>query len=229
MVVRDPEVKRTRTNKIVAQVTIAAKNVQIGGQDVDADKNKWQTAVFWGNDALKAAELKKGAEVRMFGEHVVREFEGKDAKMRLSSEIHKPTLELLSPAKEREPGTPIDVTGTVVRSPELKMTGDGQLYTHVSIAATAIKRAGEDLDVAVNKWQKGVFWGAEAKSLAGDLKRGDKVSLFGEAVTREYQTNGETKSGTEIHRGKLEVLERAANPQEPRRQASRAAETDLGR
>jgi single stranded DNA-binding protein len=98
-VTEDPQLRETRDGKLVARLNVATKSAERNGQQVPGER--WYTAVFWGQAAEDCvARTKKGTEVQVTGELVVREYEGKDGGgRRLSPEIHRPTLEV--PGREK--------------------------------------------------------------------------------------------------------------------------------
>jgi single-stranded DNA-binding protein len=242
--VRDPEVKTVGKFKTpVAQLTVAADEIYVNGQRVErTDQTKWQTAVFWRGDAAaveqesKQGELKQGAIVRLEGKRVERPW-GKEGQERVSHEIHEMSreepvrLSVLEPAKERHPGNKIELEGVVKFDPQLQRTEGGKYVLRVPLEATEVRINGAEVDAKANQKQTAIFWEDKALELERTLKRGDKVVLKeGELVTREWD-DGEGKRGaaSEIHRAKLEVLERG-KAQEPAKQGRQARkETELER
>ena len=67
-VTRDPELSTTPKGKIYTRINVAADEVTIGGNKVNASENKYQSVVFWGVDAVdKVKEVKQGAQVAVHG------------------------------------------------------------------------------------------------------------------------------------------------------------------
>jgi single stranded DNA-binding protein len=95
-VVKDPELRTTANGKLVARISIAADEVKLNGESIDAQANKWQTAVFWGDKARQLGEtVKKGMPVRISGELVARSYTGQDGATKSAVEIHRAFLEVL--------------------------------------------------------------------------------------------------------------------------------------
>jgi single-strand DNA-binding protein len=227
-VVRDPELRTTSSGNVLTRVTIAADEVMHDGEKVDAKQNKWQTAVFWGQDAKDYAQnIKKGAQVRLVGDLVRREYTDKDGERRSTAEIQRGRL-VVEPAKERVTGPRIEAKGTVVRDPELKTTSNGKAFARITVAADELTRDGQALDPKENKWQNAVFWGKEAEQYARSVKKGSGVRLCGELVQREYtDSNGAKRISNEIHRGTLEMLDLTKNVSPDR--AGQAQQAEMSR
>jgi single-strand DNA-binding protein len=227
-VVRDPECRRTSNNRWLTRVTVAADEVSRNGERIDPEKNKWQVAVFWGKEAEEVAQsIKKGALVRISGEEVSRQYEGNDGKMKETTELTAATVERLEPHMQ--------VTGNLVRDPELKAVGrQNSPMLRISVAADEVKREGELLDPSQNKFHTAIFWGEQAVQYAKGLNKGARVELEGDLVTREYEKDGIKKTAFEIHRGSLKVLDRGkgmplpAGPSPERSGGGRAAGKDAG-
>lgn len=233
IVVGDPELKRTPKGRILTKLTIAASEVARDGQQLDPEQNKWQTAVFWGLEAVDVAEkVKKGTEVRLAGDLVPREFTDKEGNQRTVSEIRNGSFEVLNPPKERQPGTPVELTGVVERDPDLLMTQSGKVLTRVTVGVTDVQKGNDHLAAGTDR-VTAVFWEKTAKEFAQNLKKGTQVSLAGELVKREYQDkDGTTRTANEIPKGTLEVLDRGKTNPQGKGEAGRAGrvrEVDLSR
>jgi single-strand DNA-binding protein len=93
-VARDPEVSYTQAGKPFTRVSIAADRVTRGNEALNPDENKWHSAICWGDKALAAAEsYKKGMDVRVSGEQRIAQYEGRDGRQHISSELHMPKIE----------------------------------------------------------------------------------------------------------------------------------------
>jgi single-strand DNA-binding protein len=101
--------------------------------------------------------------------------------------------------------TLLPIRGRLTADPELKFTPSGAAVVNFKVASNASK-----LDRQTNEWkdQPTKFWRCEAwnqgklaraENIANMLKKGDAVILYGELVTREYETKeGEKRSADEI-------------------------------
>jgi single-strand DNA-binding protein len=210
-VTRDPEMKTTASGKAFMRMSVAADEVARDGESLDPKTNKWHTVLAWGDDN----EVRKGDQVRVVGQHVMRGYEDKGGVQKVASEIHNATVEVLERGKAYD-GVPIEAAGTVVRDPELKNTISGKVLTRITIAASEVKLDGEDVDAEANKWQTAVFWDQQAEEYARTVKKGTELRFTGEFVTREYtDQQGRTKTAGEIRRASLEVVTRAKGESEP--------------
>jgi single-strand DNA-binding protein len=226
-VAREPEVRTTSQGKMFLRVTLAADDVVRGGERLEPEANKWHTVLVWGTDVV----VGKGDRVFVTGQHVAREYTDKQGNPRVESEIHNAAVDVLERGKPAE-RTTIEVTGNVVRDPELKTTATGKLRTTVSIAANEVKVDGQEIDAAANKWHTAVFWGDQAQEHAAALKKGAPVRVSGDLVIREFEgRDGEMKKAAEIQRGTLEVLgpAKTATERDAARQQTTARDEELSR
>lgn len=104
---RDPELRTTTSGDPIVRISIAADEVKKEGVPLDPEENKWHTAVFFGAQAERYAELKKGAYVQLTGDLVTREYEGKDGSMKTSQEIQRGGLEVVQRENQRGKGGPL--------------------------------------------------------------------------------------------------------------------------
>jgi single-strand DNA-binding protein len=210
-VVRDPEFKETSNGKTFARVTVAADEVTLNGERLDAKEgnNKWQTAVFWEKDAQTIAEtVRKGDKVKVTGNAVEREYQDRSGATKKSVELHKATIETLE--KRQALGPSVEAVGNLVRDPEVKHTPNGKTFARLTVAADEVKIDGKAVDPEKHKWQTAIVWDRDAERAASALKKGASVRLTGEQITREYENKeGQKKSSQELHRANFEVLERA--------------------
>jgi single-stranded DNA-binding protein len=219
-VTNEPKVNSTDKGKLYTRITIAADTVSIDGRPVKAEDHKWQTAVFWGVDAVdRVNEVRQGAVVSIEGDHKVRQVEGReDGKMREFSEIHHGALQIEKQPRERVAGVPVELKGEVLYDPELKgMAGrPGQFYTVVTVRP-------ENTEDKV----RAPFFGDEAVAIARSVRKGAEVSLKGELVQREYtNAKGVQTTGMELQKAEVRL------PQKDRtgeRGTRREAEAELGR
>lgn len=206
-VTRDPELSRTERGKLYTRVNIAADQVSIGDAKVSARENRFHSVVYWGVDAVdKVDQLKAGAEVSASGEHVLRQFEGQDGTMKVSSEIHRPQLTLEKAPRERLPGVPVEMKGEVLYDPELRLSGRQAFYTTVTIRPD---NGGDKV--------RAVFFGDDAANFARSLRKGAQVEVKGELVEKEYTNReGVQTKALEIQKASLQTLERNRSAERPR-------------
>ena len=205
-ITRDAAVSRTEKGKLFTRLNIAADEVTIGGRKVSAEEHKWQTAVFWGVDAVDKGDLKKGTQVSLEGDRVLRPVEGHDKEMRTFSEIHHGDLKIEKLPRERPQGVPVNMTGEVLYDPELKATPRNSYYTLVTI------RPQDSSDKV-----RAVFYGAEAMEHARTVRRGAQVQISGQLVEQEYTNprDGAQTKGYEIHKGELQLLDKQRATERP--------------
>jgi single-strand DNA-binding protein len=227
-VVRDPELRRTPKGKLVAEVTIAADEVMLDGVKLDAGEHKWQTGVFWGADATEVVEkAKQGAKVLLSGERKVREYQ-KDGETRTNAEIHRGTLEVLAPPREK--GKPIELKGVVINSPELMQTKSGKFFTRVTVEPTVLRVDGQERDPKTNGPETAVFWDKDATEYARTVKKGMEVAIAGQLTSREYTDRaGEAKTASEIQKASLGVLDRSKDGNGARSTRKQGQELEQGR
>jgi single-strand DNA-binding protein len=210
-VTRDPEMKTTASGKTFMRMSVAADEVARDGESLDPKTNKWHTVLAWSNEN----EVRKGDQVRVAGQHVMRGYEDQAGTQKVASEIHNATVEVLQRGRASD-GIPIEAAGTVVRDPELKTTDSGKVLTRITIVASEVKMDGKAVDAEANKWQTAVFWDQEAEDYARTVKKGAELRFTGEFVTREYtDREGTTRTAGEIRRASLEVVTRAKGEPEP--------------
>lgn len=101
--------------------------------------------------------------------------------------------------------TYVTINGTMVADPEVRFTPSGGAVANFRVAVNARK-----FDKQTNEWKKQPpkFWSCNAwnqgkallaENVAEALKKGDTVLVYGELVTREYETKeGEKRSVDEI-------------------------------
>src|SRR5688572_3734846 len=104
-VTRDPELSTTPKGKIYTRINVAVDEVTIADRKMNPDEHKYQSLVFWGVDAVdKVAAVKKGAQVAVSGDRVVRQVEGRDGQMRVFSEIQRGALKIEKQPREKVQG-----------------------------------------------------------------------------------------------------------------------------
>ena len=206
-VTRDPELSRTERGKLYTRINIAADQVSIGDVKVSAQENRFHSVVYWGVDAVdKVDQLKAGAEVSASGEHVLRQFEGLDGTMKVSSEIHRPELTLEKAPREKVQGVPIEMKGEVLYMPELRATARQSFYTTITIRPD---NGGEMVRAA--------FFGDDAVKFARSLQKGAQVEVKGELVEKEYTNRqGVQTKALEIQKASMRTLEQARGAERPR-------------
>ena len=103
--VKEPDIRYTTSGKCVANLTIVTKYEQ---------HSEFHRVVAWENLAEKAAELKKGAFVKVVGRLATRSWEDKQTgQKKYMTEIV--AFQLVIPAEEPEPLTPdASKSGTAV-------------------------------------------------------------------------------------------------------------------
>lgn len=94
----------------------------------------------------------------------------------------------------------IEITGNLVRDPELRFTSGGHAVCNFTVAVTPRKRAGD------GSWEDGdpqfwdvVTWRNLAENCAESLMRGDPVTVIGSVNFREW----EDKQGDKRHQHEI--------------------------
>ena len=96
----------------------------------------------------------------------------------------------------------VTVTGNLGRDPEVRYTNAGTAVSELNIAATHStkdKQTGQWSDVGVPLWLRATFWEDQAEHLANVLRKGDRVTVEGILVRKEFQKrDGTTGEGLEL-------------------------------
>jgi single-stranded DNA-binding protein len=220
-VTRDPELNTTPKGKIYTRINVAADEVTIDGNKMDASENKYQSVLFWGIEAVdRVKEVKQGAQVAVTGQHVVRQAEGRDGQMRVFSEVHRGSLIVEKQPRERVKGVSVEIKGEVLYDPELKAVpgSTGKFYTVVTIRP---ENGGEKVRAA--------FFGDEALDLARLVRKGAQVLVRGEMVEREYKNrDGLPAKSLELQKADMRVLESGLSTG-PKTTGVRQVDEGLGR
>jgi len=136
-VAQKPELNRTSTGKVFTRINVAADEVSVDGQKIDAKENKWHSVVFWSADAVDmSTNVKQGPQVAVNGQQVIRQAESRvNGEMKTFSEIHRAQLTIEKEPKPRAKGVDVEMKGEVLYDPELKASANGKYYTTVTIRA----------------------------------------------------------------------------------------------
>jgi single-stranded DNA-binding protein len=192
---RDTTITRLDDNSIVAHVDVKPAQVLVNGVEVAPAEGRQFRASFWGAKAVQVEDtLKAGAVVELSGAHEVRSYRGQDGQTRTVSQI-KNSKEFPLQHSVISPAERIALTGSIVFQPELKQSDTGTFYTQVTV---------EPDDKSLPR-QGVTFYDQGAKKAALELNRGDRLSLEGRPMQREW--NGKTYH--EVRSPKYEVIERA--------------------
>lgn len=82
---QEPDLKKTKTNKMICKLSVAVKNIS-GGVD-------WKNVAVWGRQAeICEAQLRKGSEVFVRGRNKISEYTNKDGEIKQYSEINADLL-----------------------------------------------------------------------------------------------------------------------------------------
>jgi len=90
------------------------------------------------------------------------------------------------------------ICGHLGRDAEAKSFGDGRQVVNLSVATTEKwrdKQSGEMREAT--EWHRVAIFGPAAE-YAGDLRKGDKVTVIGSIKTRSWDQDGTTRYSTEI-------------------------------
>jgi len=114
-------------------------------------------------------------------------------------------------------------TGTIGKDAEVRVLGSGQSVLSVNVA----NNVGYG-DKQVTMWVQVSIWGKRAEgSLVDFLKKGQAVFVSGELVTKEYESNGQTKTSLTLNANILDLVGKKASSDQPTpRPATPAAKTD---
>ena len=215
-VVRHPQPRTVRGNKIVAELLVAADEISKDGVELpkpEVEAIKWQTVVLWGGEAHRApATYKAGTEITVTGKSTERQWQGKDG-MRVDRLVEEPSIVI---NKESDRGTPVEFEGHVTRTPELQQSQtSGKLFARVTVE-------GPDLGQGSNRISV-VQWEERAEQAERTLEPGDKVHVKGELVARPYEKDGEQRTWHEVQRADITVLEKGRDRPEGQGIAGAAA------
>jgi single-strand DNA-binding protein len=98
----------------------------------------------------------------------------------------------------------ITITGRLTEDPQLRFTPSGAAVANFTVAFNPRK-----FDKLTNEWKDGVsqFWRCNAwnagkltlaEHVAGVLRKGDNVIVFGTLEAREYEKDGQKRTVTEV-------------------------------
>ena len=96
--------------------------------------------------------------------------------------------------------TPLTIVGNLVEDPILRFTGQGAAVANLTIASTP-----RTFDKNTNEWKDGEtlflrcsIWREAAENVAESLKKGMRVVASGRLVQRNWEQDGQKRSGVEM-------------------------------
>lgn len=96
--------------------------------------------------------------------------------------------------------TPLTIVGNLVEDPILRFTGQGAAVANLTIASTP-----RTFDKNANEWKDGEtlfmrcsIWREAAENVAESLKKGQRVIASGRLVQRNWEQDGQKRSGVEL-------------------------------
>ena len=96
--------------------------------------------------------------------------------------------------------TPLTIIGNLVADPELRFTPSGAAVANLTIASTP-----RTFDKNTNEWKDGEtlflrcsIWREAAENVAESLKKGQRVIASGRLVQRNWEQDGQKRSGVEL-------------------------------
>lgn len=87
----------------------------------------------------------------------------------------------------------VHIVGCLGRDPDVKFTGNGTAYCHLSVATT-YRPEGKP---AVTEWHRVTGWREIAERM-GNLRKGSRISLHGRLHYSSYEKEGRKMYATEI-------------------------------
>ena len=85
--VRDPEIRSTKTGKMVAQFTVATNDSYTTGDGEVKERTSYIPVVAWGRMAEGLQGVKKGANVCVEGRYTSRSYETPDGTKKYATEV----------------------------------------------------------------------------------------------------------------------------------------------
>lgn len=207
----DPQIRQTPSGQTVGDLNIVTKQTFTNVSGQQQQGTSYHSIVVWrGLADICGRFLKKGSQVYISGRIQTDEWEDQNTgQKRYKTRITADELILLDP-KNPNPSLPADakvagglnhaqVLGNVTRDPELRQTPNGDSVVSFGIATnfTWKDRSGQDQEKT--EFHNIVAWGALAKSIAENVKKGRKMYIAGRLQTRSWETpDGQKRYATEI-------------------------------
>jgi single-strand DNA-binding protein len=207
----DPQIRQTPSGQTVGDLNIVTKQTFTNVSGQLQQGTSYHSVVVWrGLADICGRFLKKGSQVYISGRIQTDEWEDQNTgQKRYKTRITADELILLDP-KNPNPSLPADakvagglnqaqVLGNVTRDPELRQTPNGDSVVSFGIATNFAWKDRSGQDQEKTEFHNIVAWGALAKSIAENVKKGRKMYIAGRLQTRSWETpDGQKRYATEV-------------------------------
>lgn len=207
---QNPEVRQTPNGQMVGDLNIMTRQSFTNASGQIQTSVAYTNVVVWrGLAEICDKYLKKGSQVYLNGRIQTDDWEDQEGQKRYKTRIVADEMILLD-SRVQNSSLPDDsllagglnqaeIVGNITRDPEYRQTPNGEAVSSFGVATNFSwkDRAGQSQEKT--EFHNVVAWGALAKHLSDQIKKGRKVYVCGRLQTRSWETpDGQKRWTTEI-------------------------------